>query len=666
MQLPRRDQQILAATFAAALCVPLAARWYLAGRIQRGLVPELTELCAQPVAIDHVEAGLTGTVRVTGVELGRVFTADAIEASADEIRIERPQVVAHVDGAGDSDLARMIRRVAGRRASGGGAVRRRVRRIVVTGGALVIDVVGRGRLIAEDVELHPQEGGVRVVTGAVRASGDVGPFAIDARFARGAADVSLPEATIPRVLAVGGTVSLTAGQSPGLILDGATFGRGIYDAPSGGGGAITLVARAEDQGVPRPIVLAALGGGGGAVRVDAAQFPLAAFAPLAPRGVRLDDAHATGGITIARAPGAVRVAAELELDGATIDSRAVAERPVPIEGTLELGATIAGNVIDLDEASLSSGAIAAHAKGRVSARAGELELAIDPAPCLAQLESLPAAVRGPLDGMVLDGEASAQGHVRWDLDAAPGDAVELAIDVDIDRCVVVAEAPKADPHALAGSAEHEFPDGSRAVVGPGVGDWVALGDLPSHVDGAFRAAEDARFFDHHGFDVQQIARSLEVDLREGRFARGGSTISQQLVKNEWLSQRRTLDRKVQEAVLTWRLESVLAKRQIFERYLNEIELGPHVFGVGAAARWWFGKPAGKLDVKEAAFLAALTAEPKSMSARVIAAGGVDRESDDRIGSVLRSMRREGLIDKDELERAKDERLEFRREALRSR
>jgi hypothetical protein len=368
--------------------------------------------------------------------------------------------------------------------------------------------------------------------------------------------------------------------------------------------------------------------------------------------------------------GAIRIDADVSLDGAAIDSRAVAALPVPVAARVAIGASIAGAVIDVDELTVSSGAIVLHVRGRVTrggpagVRAGELDASIDPAPCLAELESLPPAIRGPLDGMVLDGTAGGRGHLRWDLDAAPGEAVELAVDLDADRCVVTSEAPAADPHALTGAAEHVFPDGTHAVVGPGVGDWAALGDLPGHVDGAFRAAEDARFFDHHGFDTAQIARSLEVDLREGRFARGGSTISQQLVKNEWLSMRRTLDRKVQEAVLTWRLESVLPKRVILERYLNEIELGPAgVFGVGAAARWWFGKAAKDLDAKESAILAALTAEPKTMSARVAAAGGLDRESDERVATVLRAMRRAGVIDKDELDRARDERLAFRREAL---
>jgi len=124
-------------------------------------------------------------------------------------------------------------------------------------------------------------------------------------------------------------------------------------------------------------------------------------------------------------------------------------------------------------------------------------------------------------------------------------------------------------------------------VGKGERGWIALRQMPPWLTGAFVSAEDARFHDHAGFDLTQIARSLEIDLREHRLARGGSTISQQLIKNSFLSQRRSFDRKLQEAILTWRLEARLDKKQILERYLNIIELGPRVFGIGPAARHWF-------------------------------------------------------------------------------
>ena len=175
--------------------------------------------------------------------------------------------------------------------------------------------------------------------------------------------------------------------------------------------------------------------------------------------------------------------------------------------------------------------------------------------------------------------------------------------------------------SLLTSSDHIFPDGSHALVGPEQEAYFPLKRLPYHVVGAFTSAEDGRFFQHRGFDENAIARSLEVDLRDGRLARGGSTISQQLVKNAFLTQRRSLDRKLQEAVLTWRLEARLDKRTILERYLNLIELGPRIHGIKAAAEYWFDIDPGSLSIRQAAFLAALTAEPQSMGRRVRRAGG---------------------------------------------
>ncbi|HET9993122.1 MAG TPA: biosynthetic peptidoglycan transglycosylase, partial [Kofleriaceae bacterium] len=169
----------------------------------------------------------------------------------------------------------------------------------------------------------------------------------------------------------------------------------------------------------------------------------------------------------------------------------------------------------------------------------------------------------------------------------------------------------------------------------------------------------------HGFDLTQIGKSFEIDLRDRKLARGGSTISQQLVKNAFLAQHRTLDRKIQEAILTWRLEARLAKKQILERYLNIIELGPHVFGIGAAARYWFGLPPQALDLRQAAFLAALTSEPTSMGRRVRHANGLDADSAARVDVILHAMYRDGWIDKTQLDHARDLPLHFATAALKS-
>ncbi len=676
----RRERRWIVGTLAAAVLVPAIAARTLARRIHGDLAPALTELTAQPVSIDRVEVGLTGSIRLVEVEVGDVFAADAIEASvaldhllsgelgADEIRIEGPRVRAHVDGAGDSDLARLVRRVAGRRGhGGGGGGERRLRRIVVTDGALVIDVVGRGRLVADQVELAPQPGGVRVVTGAVTITGELGDLGVSARFARAGADVALPSAAIPRFIAVGGALAIgdRRGGAP-LALRHATIGRDLY-----GRGAITVAAEALDDGVPRPVALVAIPGARGevAVQVRGTGIPLGAIAGFAPAAIGLSGAHASGTATIAHAPGATHVTFAVDVDGAVLRADALAEVPVPFAGAAQLTATIVGDDVAIDDAALTTGALAVRLHGRLrrggraGVQAGDVSVEVARASCLAQLEALPAVLRGPVDGLALAGEAGATGRLRFDLARPPGLAVELDVDVDVAGCRVLGEAPGADPRALAGVANHTFPDGSRALVGPGQGDWVDLAELPAHVDGAFRAAEDGRFFEHDGFDLAQIARSLEVDLREGRFARGGSTISQQLVKNAFLSQARTASRKLDEAILTWRLEATLSKPAILARYLNVIELGPGVFGVAAAARYWFDKPATELDAKEAAMLAAMTSEPRSMSKRLFAAGGLDPESADRVDIVLRAMKRDGVIDREAYDRARDEKLTLRRDAV---
>ncbi len=262
----------------------------------------------------------------------------------------------------------------------------------------------------------------------------------------------------------------------------------------------------------------------------------------------------------------------------------------------------------------------------------------------------------------MSGSLGGHARVALDLAAPAGDGVQLSLALD-GGCHVDTEAPAADVSALAGVVDHVFPDGSSARVGRGAPGWTPLGDLRAHVPAAFVAAEDAAFWDHHGFDLVQIARSLEIDLREHRLARGGSTISQQLVKNAFLTQRRSLDRKIQEAVLTWRLEQRLDKRQILERYLNVIELGPRVFGIGAAARYWFNEPASFLTLHQAAFLAAMTSEPTSMSRRVRHAGGLDPDTATRVDVVLRGMYLGGAIDNAQMLDAHEAPMSFAASAL---
>ncbi|MGD9966984.1 MAG: transglycosylase domain-containing protein [Hyphomonadaceae bacterium] len=147
------------------------------------------------------------------------------------------------------------------------------------------------------------------------------------------------------------------------------------------------------------------------------------------------------------------------------------------------------------------------------------------------------------------------------------------------------------------------------VRGPYYGNRARLGEIPDYVPQAFLAIEDRRFYEHEGVDRMAVLRALIANLRAGETVQGGSTISQQLARNLFLTPRQTLNRKLREMVLASRIERRLTKDEILELYLNRVYLGDQAYGVDAAARRFFGKPASELTLAEAAMLAGLPKAP---------------------------------------------------------
>ncbi len=140
--------------------------------------------------------------------------------------------------------------------------------------------------------------------------------------------------------------------------------------------------------------------------------------------------------------------------------------------------------------------------------------------------------------------------------------------------------------------------------------WVTYDKISPNLKRALIAAEDARFLEHEGFDWEAIEKAYEKNLRKGKIVAGGSTISQQLAKNLFLSSKRSPWRKLQEAAITVMLEAVLSKRRIFEIYLNVIEWGNGVFGAEAAARYYYRTGAAGINHWQAARLAAMVPNPR--------------------------------------------------------
>ena len=143
--------------------------------------------------------------------------------------------------------------------------------------------------------------------------------------------------------------------------------------------------------------------------------------------------------------------------------------------------------------------------------------------------------------------------------------------------------------------------------------WVPYHQISANLRRAVIVTEDAAFYDHDGIDLTELKASLEKNWEEGQFLRGGSTITQQLAKNLYLSPTRNPMRKVKELLIARRLEAALSKRRIFEIYLNMIEWGDGIFGCEAAARAYFGGPCASLGVEQAALLAGAIINPREHS-----------------------------------------------------
>jgi len=145
---------------------------------------------------------------------------------------------------------------------------------------------------------------------------------------------------------------------------------------------------------------------------------------------------------------------------------------------------------------------------------------------------------------------------------------------------------------------------------PTSGNYVKLSQVSSYMQKSVVLTEDSRFWEHNGFDFEELENSFKKNIEVGKFARGGSTITQQLAKNMFLSKDKTLTRKAIEALITVRMEKVLTKKEILEKYFNVVQFGKNIFGVKNAAQFYFKKHPSQLSIVESAFLTLLLPSPE--------------------------------------------------------
>ena len=185
------------------------------------------------------------------------------------------------------------------------------------------------------------------------------------------------------------------------------------------------------------------------------------------------------------------------------------------------------------------------------------------------------------------------------------------------------------------------------VVGPQNPWWTPSKGIPSEMEWAVVVAEDANFYRHEGIDVKAIKDAIKYDLEKKSFARGASTITQQTAKNLFLTREKSISRKIEELYLAKRMEQELTKGRILELYLNIVELGPMVYGVGHAAHFYFDKTAGSLTPRECALLAAMLPGPKKVYNPYRHLDRVMKRSD----MVLHLLRQKGVLTEGEYRQA---------------
>ncbi len=288
--------------------------------------------------------------------------------------------------------------------------------------------------------------------------------------------------------------------------------------------------------------------------------------------------------------------------------------PWSFDAALKARARLDGSELTVTSSEAHFGEVRAELSGQIETAPGrrhiEGRLRVPLSGCQSMLDAMPNGLLPLVRGMRLSGSFGIDLQVRYDLKAPQDTRVVLAVQ---NECRVRDVPPELSPHKFERpfTREVKAPDGSAMSIdsGPGTSSWVSIDDISRHMESAILICEDAGFHVHSGFDFHALENAIKDDLRQGRFARGASTVSMQLAKNLYLGREKTLGRKVQEALLTLLLEQQLDKRRILELYLNVVELGPGLYGVGDAAQYYFATPARALTLGQSLYLASLLPNP---------------------------------------------------------
>jgi hypothetical protein len=443
-------------------------------------------------------------------------------------------------------------------------------------------------------------------------------------------------------------------------------------------------------------------GRAGALDVSAQRFTLDRIAPFLSGTLvlRPQDTSIDSDLSLAYSAGKLTYDGHLDVSGLNLFQTMIA--PVPIPGlsfstTIHGAVDLAARTLTLDQAELRLGELTIDLQGSVhkmaaasqpaSAAASQLlavappddqpsssptylpgwlrtlsfdaHVTVPPVACQTLVTSLPGVIVPYLRGFVLSGSFKAD--IDLSIDFSNLDALTLDGDVGIWGCHVQKAPKRMDATRLLTTFEQHVesePGQDLAfLVGPENPDYASYADISPYMVDAVLTTEDGSFFRNKGFNGEEFANALRTDLEAGHFAYGASSITMQTVKNVLLSHDKTLSRKLQELFLTWYITGALPKERILEIYLNVIEFGPGIYGVGPAAERYFGKAPKDLTPVEAAFLASILPSPKRYYS-YYCKGALPSYWDSWVHRIVSIMHDRGHITQDEYDTYKDEPFAF--------
>ncbi len=323
--------------------------------------------------------------------------------------------------------------------------------------------------------------------------------------------------------------------------------------------------------------------------------------------------------------------------------------------------TLDGAKLTLDEGELSLGDVRVQGSGILTRSERTVQThwsgGVPLASCQALLDATPHGLAPLIAGMRLSGTFA----VKADLDFDSEHPAETRVHLDVaNDCRIDQVPPELNPRRFEAPWRREVKGSDKLPMeiesGPGSPDWVPYDAISSFMPAAVQVCEDGHFERHHGFDFEAVENSIRDNLNKGRFVRGGSTISMQLAKNLYLGKEKTLSRKLQEAALTVLLEQQLSKQELMELYLNVIEYGPGIYGIGPAAHYYFNKRASDLSLGQALYIASILPNPEHQ--HFDADGKVSEAWTHYLQRLMRITKKIGKVSEEQLQAGLGEQVAF--------